>query len=66
MRTGFWWGQLKGRRDHLEDPDGDGSIILKIHLKEIGIGGGMDRIYLAEDRDKWRAVVNKAINFGVS
>jgi hypothetical protein len=26
-------------------------------LREIGLGG-MDWIYLAEDRDKWRALVN--------
>jgi hypothetical protein len=28
-----------------------GKIILKIHLKEIGFVGGMNRIYLAADRD---------------
>ena len=38
MRTGFWWGKLKGK-DHLEDPDGDGKIMLKIHLKGIGLVG---------------------------
>jgi len=39
VRTGFWWGKLKGK-DNLEDPDGDGRIILKVHLKEIGLVGG--------------------------
>jgi hypothetical protein len=29
---------LKGRH-HLEDPDGDGRIILKTHHKEIGLVG---------------------------
>jgi len=38
VRTGFWWGKLKGK-DHLEDPDGDGKIMLKIHLKGIGLVG---------------------------
>ena len=27
-RTGFWWGNLR-ERDHLEDPDVDGTIILR-------------------------------------
>jgi hypothetical protein len=26
--TGFWWGNLK-KKDHLEDPDVDGRIILR-------------------------------------
>ena len=35
-------------------------IILKYMLKELG--GGMDWIDLARDRDRWRAVVNAAMN----
>jgi hypothetical protein len=38
VRTGFGWGKLKGR-DHLEDLDGVGRIILKIHLKEVELVG---------------------------
>jgi hypothetical protein len=30
---------------------------IKMDLRRMG-WGGMDWIYLAEDRDKWRAVVN--------
>jgi hypothetical protein len=36
--TWFWWGNLS-ERDHLEDPDVDGMIILRIDLKEVGCGG---------------------------
>jgi hypothetical protein len=52
MHTGFWWGDLT-RRDHLEDIDVDGRIILKRIFKKwdgegwtgliwlIGTGGGL-------------------------
>jgi hypothetical protein len=33
----------------------------KINLKEIGLKG-MDRITLAQDRDKWQAVVRTVMN----
>jgi hypothetical protein len=33
-------------------------------LREIG-WGGMDWIYLAQDRDQWRAVVNTVMNLRV-
>jgi len=28
VHVGFWWGNLRDR-DHLEDPDVDGTLILK-------------------------------------
>jgi len=49
--TGFWWGNLRNR-DHLEDPDIDGRIILRLIFSKwaggwtgmiwlwIGAGGG--------------------------
>jgi hypothetical protein len=37
---------------------------IKIYLREIG-WNGMDWIHLAQDRDKWRALVNTIINFRV-
>jgi hypothetical protein len=38
---------------------------IKINLREIGWGGGVDWIDLAQDRDGWRAVVNTVMNFRV-
>jgi hypothetical protein len=37
---------------------------VKMNLKEIG-WGGIDWIDLAEDRDRWRALVNTVINLRV-
>jgi hypothetical protein len=52
--AGIWWGNLRedpfGRRRHRWEE------IIKMDLKEVGLGG-MDCIDLAEDRDRWRALV---------
>ena len=52
----------KPESDHLEESGVDGRIILKFILKW---DGGMDRIDLAQNTDKWRAVVNAEMNFRV-
>jgi hypothetical protein len=62
VHTEFWWGDLK-EGDYLGDPDVDGRIILKWILKKLD--GGMDWIELAEDRDRWRALVNALMNLRV-
>jgi hypothetical protein len=53
---GPWWGNLRGR-DHLENPDVDVRIILRCIFRKWDVGG-MVWIELAQDRDRWRALVN--------
>jgi hypothetical protein len=60
--TGFWWGDLR-EGDHLRDPSVDGRIILKWIFKKWD--GSMDRLELAQDRDRWLAVVNAGMNLRV-
>jgi hypothetical protein len=60
--TGYWWGNLR-EIDHLEDPVLDGDNI-KMDLQKFGCGG-QDWIDLAQDRDRWRALLNAVINFWV-
>jgi hypothetical protein len=45
----------------LGDPGVGGRIILKWIFKK----GGMDWIELAQDRDRWRALVNAVMNLQV-
>jgi hypothetical protein len=59
VHAGFWWADLR-ERDHLGDPGVDGRIILKWIFKKWD--GSMDWIELAQDRDKWRALVNAVMN----
>jgi hypothetical protein len=49
--TGFWYGDLR-EGGHLEDPRIDGRVILNLSSRS-GMGG-MDWIYLAQDRYRWR------------
>jgi hypothetical protein len=60
--TGFWWGNQRERplgrlRRRWEDN-------IKMNLQELGCGG-MDCIELAQDRDRWRTLVNAVMNLRV-
>jgi hypothetical protein len=50
-------------RKHFEDPDIDGRILLKCIFEKWD--RSVDSIDLAENRDRWRAVVNAVMNFRV-
>ena len=54
---------VSGGRDRLEDPGVDGMILLKLVFKKWD--GGLDWTNLAQDRDRWRAVVNAVMNLRV-
>jgi hypothetical protein len=54
------WKNLRGE-DHLEDPSVDRRVILKWILEMWY--GGMDWINLAQDKNRWQALVNAVLNF---
>jgi hypothetical protein len=61
--TGFWWGNLK-ERDHLGYSGVDGRIIFSwIFGKwDVGVWTGIE---LAQNRDRWRALVTVVTNLRV-
>ena len=62
MCTGFWLANLR-ERDDWGDPDVDGDNI-KMDLQEVG-GSCEDLMELAQDRDRWRALVSTVMNLRV-
>jgi hypothetical protein len=60
MHTQFWFESLKGR-PHRQDLGADGRTILKWILRQLG-GRRWTGIHLAQDRDRWRALANTAMN----
>ena len=55
--TGCWWGSLGRPRRRWEDN-------IKMDLQEVGEGRG-DWMELAQDRDRWRALVGTVRKFRV-
>jgi hypothetical protein len=51
-------GSPEGRR-LLGRPRCRWEVNVKTDLREVGWGGGMDWMDLAQDRDRWRAAVNR-------
>jgi len=60
---GFWWGNLR-EGDHLGDPGIDGRKILRWIFRKWDVGG-MNWIELAQERDRWQALVNAVMNLRV-
>ena len=56
-------GKLEGKRT-LGRPRRRWEDNIKVDLQEVGCGG-MDWIELAQDRDRWRALVNTVMNLRV-
>jgi hypothetical protein len=57
-------GKPEGKRP-LERPRRRWENGIKMDLGEIGWGGGVEWIHLAQDRDRWRAVVNAVMNIRI-
>jgi hypothetical protein len=60
MHVGFWW-EILNERDHYENLDVGGKIILRWFLRDIE-WDGKDWIDLTQDRDQWKALVNTVMN----
>jgi hypothetical protein len=57
-------GKPEGKKRPLGKPTGKWKDNIKIDLRKIG-WGGMDWIHVDQDRDQWRALVNKVMNLRV-
>jgi len=60
--TWFWWGNLR-EKDHWEDLDVDGRIILGwiFGMWDVSV----DWMELVQDRDRWRALVSAVMKLRV-
>jgi hypothetical protein len=60
---GYWW-ERQWERDHQEGQDVGGWITFGWILEKWN-GGDVDWIGLAQDRNRWRVLVNSVLNFRV-
>jgi len=58
-----WVGKPDGKRKHVR-PRRRWEDNIKINLQEVG-GGGMDWVDVAQDKDRWWALVNVVMNLRV-
>jgi hypothetical protein len=63
MHIGYWWESQKGKKP-LGSPRRRWVDNIKMDHREVG-WDGRDWIYLAQDRDRWRAHVNAVMNLRV-
>jgi hypothetical protein len=63
VHTGFSWANL--RETPLGRPGRKWHDNIEMNLREIGCGD-MDWIGVAQDRDRWRALVNAVMNLRIS
>jgi len=61
--SGFWWGKPEGRGP-LGRPRRRWEDNIKTDLQKVG-GGFGDWMELAQDKDRWRALVRTVLNFWV-
>jgi len=61
--TAFWWGKTEGKGP-LGRPRRRWEDDIKFDLQEVGCGG-LYLIELAQDRFRWRRLVNTLMNFWV-
>jgi hypothetical protein len=59
--TRLWWENQK-ERHHMEDQGIDRRMGSELILGRLA-GGSVKWIQLAQDRDRWRALVNTVMNF---
>jgi hypothetical protein len=62
--TWFWW-ESPNERDHLEDQGADGRMGSEWILWRLAGGGRVEWIRLAQDRGRWRVLVNMVTNLRV-
>jgi hypothetical protein len=62
VHIGYWWGNLR-EEGYLKDPGVEWMLILQLIFEKCN--GSMDWIGLAQDRDRWWALVNTVMSFQV-